>query len=276
MRYITIGLLIIILSGCITPSSDLPSSPTPNGNDDENELLLQSIVNILGSNNCELPCFRTLSPSVSTLSDIESFISDIDVNNIISEQIAENNRYGFSIFPSNGLFSLDFITQQQILEQIRIGITEPSSWLPQSIFDMPTLLSDLGAPDSIFMLVAGPPLQYSLVIVYNRSGVLVRYQMNLNREEEIISNKEKIPVCWNGSEVTVQQIDIWLQNAAGETLVQSNQPDLTDVREVRPWWRISEFTNLNEESFAEFFIENPDECVPSMSLDELSNAGYQY
>lgn len=276
---LTLGLGLIIRGAEAVSLFDNNIIPTPSlvATDSHTGEVLSRIQELMSTNfNCIAPCFAGLEPGVSTTNDIREFIIKIDYDNIISDQLEDASSYNFSLFfNEDGMLSVGLSTYNHILQRTRIGITNPNSWLSENAFNLLNVLNDLGSPENAFIAFSGPPLGFTMVLVYNAKGVLIRYQATFN--PDAIHDNQPLPICFSSDRVDLYQIDVWLQNPENSHLIEKNQPGLRDThQEVRPFWPLERVTGYNEKEFTKFFMDNPDGCVEALSPDELSEAGYTF
>jgi hypothetical protein len=260
-------------------SADNELTPTPSlvSTDLYHDELLTHIQTLLSTNfDCTLPCFGGLEPGEADKNDIKKFIEKIDYNNAISDQLIDTPPYNFALFFGNhGLLIVGLSAKKDVLQRTTIGITNPSDWLPESIFDLPNLVGSLGSPENIFMEFFGPPLGFSMVVVYDAKGVLIRYMADFN--PEAIDDDQPLPICFSPDSADLYQIDVWLQNPENDALVEENQWGLRDShRETRPFWPLDKVTGYTETEFTDFFTNNPDGCIKALSPHELIKAGYVF
>jgi hypothetical protein len=243
----------------------------------QDELVSQAANLLSMDSSCKLPCFSELFPGTSKVENIEEFLTQFDSEDEnVQLRRFETGGYGLSLFfkPAGDL-SLVFSVENQLLSLTKIDIASPHVWLSQTPYDLPIVLNQLGSPDDIFVLMAGPPLRFSLVVLYNNQGVMFRYRATY-RDTELVSKDEPLPICLHQEVVDLEEIDIWLQSTNSTSLVEEHQPDLRDEREVRPFWNIQRTANISVEEFTDFFLENPQSCLPTRSFSELQEIGYQF
>jgi hypothetical protein len=272
------NLLDIWENASYSRSSNIEVESTPNlGPASQGVLLSQAISLLSVDNNCELPCFGGLVPGISNVEDVEEFLAQFDFDGSQAQlRRFETGSYGlFLFFESDGLLSIDLSLEEQRLSLTHIGISSPHAWLSQTPYDLPLILDQMGTPDDIFVLFGGPPLGFTLVLVYNDQGMLFRYQADyLNTE--LVDSGAPLSICFQSDVVNLRQIDVWLQSPNNDTLVEEYQPDLREDREIRPFWNIEQVANVSAEEVTNFFLENTQGCLPTQSFSDLREMGYQF
>jgi hypothetical protein len=283
--YIPMGLSIIILTLLALALTDLTipvthsqdSMPTATSTRPSRSRILRIQELMLTNGDCTLPCFWGFNPDEATASDIDDLLSrlgaDVDLD---LYQVDGYTGYNTAIFFNpDGYLSLGFSIRDRDRRLVRTSIkmTAPEVWLPDSIFELPEVLNSLGQPTDVFILIAGTPLRYSLNILYNDQGVMLRYHIDFGANEP--PNLDA-PLSLCPTTQQIHDIYVWLQSPDDEHLVEENQPDLRDAdRDTRPYWPLERLTGIDVEEFTQFIIDNPDGCIEALSLRELRDLGYQ-
>jgi hypothetical protein len=276
IRINSVIFLCLALFGC-TSTGFLPTIvsqiPIKTEQPTQNEFLPQIRRLMDVQTDCKLPCFWTLIPGQSTRDEVAQLIKTIDRNNFIQDQVDVSEISNFALFfDPVGLLSVNLSTHDSVLQKIRIGLASPYIWLNEHIFEIPQVLNALGQPDDVFILVAGPPLGYTLTVVYNSAGVMVRYRADFSDNEQITLDSP-LQLCLSQDEI--YQIDVWIQNIDDE-LVENNLPDLRDEnRDMRPYWTLEHLAGYSVSDFAQAF-EDHKSCIRLPTLRELKAMGYQY
>ena len=266
----------VLISGCGlleelqgTTSEASDQAPAPNAD-------IPAIASelLFADSDCLLPCFAGLYPGESSVEAIEAFVSQFDVDNEAVRLHQFERAYSLSLFPEpGGLLLLGFVIEDDKLSYTTVGISSVHDWLSQIPYDLPDLFSTYGEPDDVFILIAGPPTWFTLILPYNEQGFMLRYSATYD-DRELASNNEPLPICLNQEVVDLEQIDLWLQNPGELELVESHQPDLREDREYRPWWSIQRMASVTVAQFTDFFVSNPQGCFLIPSLTELREQGY--
>lgn len=250
----------------LTPGSDLSL----------HEGLMSQVHNLIfRADDCVFPCFGGLVPCESSTEAIEDFMEQLEADESMMQlRPYEDSGFGMSIFfEPAGLFSINLQAQDEKLDSITLGISNAHEWLPQIPYNLPEVFTIYDEPDDVYVLVSGPPIGFALVMPYNERGFMFRYTAFYD-DTELASNNEPLPICLNQEIVDLQQVDIWLQSPNEAEVIEINQPDLHDDREIRPWWNIQRMANVTVTEFADFFVSHPQECLLIPSLAELREQGY--
>ncbi len=250
--------------------------PTPSSVSTSQEALISQIDNLLLPNeDCLLPCFGSLYPHQSNTEAIEEFVNQFDADGSkVQIRPHETGGIGISLFfEPAGLFSINLLAEDEQLSSITVGISSVHEWFSETPYNLPDVFRTYGEPDSIFVLIAGPPTRFALVMPYNEQGFMFRYSATY-ADSQIINGEEPLSICLHPEIVDLNQIDIWLQSEDKIPLVENRQPDLHDEREIRPWWDIQRMANVTVTEFVDFFMSNPQQCFPIPSLAELREQGY--
>lgn len=212
---------------------------------------------MIKSSDCVLPCFAGLEVGKVDTNDIKGFIGQIDYNKVVLAQIGNSTPYNFSLSSGEkGLLTIGLTTQNDTLQRARIGITDPRSWLDTNVFELPNVATDLGVPENVYMAFSGPPLGFTMILVYNKKGVLIRYQATFTQDN--LDNNAPLPICFDPKQVDLYQIDVWLQDPESVEAVEKNQPGLHNQnQDVRPFWSLQKAIGLNEVEFAKFLRKTP-------------------
>jgi hypothetical protein len=230
---------------------------------------------------CTLPCLWSSQPGETTLEEIRAFASNLD-REVIGSQLNEQpfvrsdglSIYDFWLFFNPvGSLRVDFIVEDELLAWTHVVINKANDWLPDSVFELPDLLGELGSPTDVFVLVAGRPLRFSLTLVYNDKGIMVRYGVYFSKDE-IIRESEPLQIC--PLKEQTYRIEAWLQSSDYETIVEEQFPGLREDRSQRPDLPLEVVAEMDVETFTQLFTDNPDSCIEMLSLRDLREQGYEY
>lgn len=240
------------------------------------EVLAQFQTLFVLDDGCILPCFAGLEPGNASVEEIERVIDHLDYEKSIANQLILFGNYNFSVpFSNGGMLFVGFTPTDNRLQRTVLGLVEPKFWLPDgNVFELRNLIEQLGVPEDIFVAFGGPPLRFTFVLVYNEQGVLVRYAGEYTSQ---IRDDQPLPICFSPDQVRLYKIDAWLKSPDPDHLVEDNQPGLReDNQEVRPFWSLERVTGQTEVQFADFLLNNPDECIEALSIDQLLDLDYVF
>jgi hypothetical protein len=260
-----------IISGELHP---LPTASPAN----VNPSIFRSLVS--ASSDCKLPCFMGLRPGETKRGDLEELLGRIPnapfapyyfdggvaFNTILKEK-------------SNGSVLASFKTNKGLLTAISMTLTHSNDWLPKNILLLPNLLNMLGDPDNVYISIAGPPLNFTMVVVYNRAGVMVRYRAYFkeNVAHRLENTEDPFIVCLVPTFVDLVTLDLWLENPTSGNLVEAQLPFLReDESDIRPFWSIEKMAGINTQQFTNFFVKNPQGCLEAPSMKQLQTEGYVF
>lgn len=257
------------------PESSIRISPTPWPT--ANALLPEVREILLINSACILPCIAGLNVGESNIEDLNALVRQIDPTNSVS--LFEYNDGGGSyvlFFSENGVWSTDFTySSSNILDDIQTNIIRANEWLPESLFDLPNVIAQVGVPDDVFIAFAGPPLQVYLTLVYEEENFLMRYTILY---DETLDSEKPMPVCFFSDFSVFVNVTTWIKSPDYTGQITDEIPGLglEDNSRPRQSWSLETMTGLTEEQFAEVFRDNPQGCIYTLSRQELRDMGYEF
>jgi hypothetical protein len=235
---------------------------------------------IAADNNCKLPCFMGLRSGETTSKDLKTLLENVRNTRFRVTNFDDGVIYETSLSQrSNGRLYAAFTSRNDQLDSMHIWLTQSSDWLPKNILLLPNLLNLLGEPDDVFILISGPPLSFTMVVVYNHIGVMVLYRAYFKSRiaHQLENSDDPFLICLTPSYVDVDYLEAWLIDPNDKDLVEGKIPDLRDSeRDTRPYWSIEKMSGINTQQFTEFFTKNPQSCLETPSMKELRAAGYVF
>jgi hypothetical protein len=292
-RYLVPCVLALILLGTQVSVNASPltkriytatATPFPTNTPGESQLMmtLQELMSPNGE--CTLPCFWGFVPGETTTSDIFEAVSEIDEENILTDQLAdtpvrgENGELAYHLilrFEENTSLLVSFSTRENVLVRISGIVSEPFDLLMNSVFEVSELLQMLGEPTDIFIALWGPnPSLFYFTLVYNSNGVMIRYAINPQASFREVDPDDPLQIC--PSLENTERIWFWLQNADTETLVEENLPFLRDDSLSRANWSLERISNMNIGDFTQLLIDDPSLCFGIFSINQLRELGYNF
>ncbi len=225
---------------------------------------------ISADSDCKLPCFMGLKAGETSLSDLEKSLVRVQNTPFILTYFDGGVTYNTSLSQKeNGSLLAGFTARNDHLDSISLILSRSSDWLPKNIFLLSNVLDVLGEPDNVYVAIAGPPLSFTMVVVYNRAGVMIRYQAYFKEwvAKQLENTDDPFLICLVPNLVDVNSLYVWLVNPKSGNLVETQLPDLHDDKhETRPFWSIEKMVGINEQQFTRFFIDNPQGCLEAPSL----------
>ena len=278
-QFICLVLILLALEGTYNISAE-DRSPVPalTPTIASQKTILPRIQELMIDNGeCTLPCFWGFQPEEATSAEIDQLLASLGAEINLYQVDGQTGHNSDWFFHPDGLLMLGFSISDHShrLNQTSIILTDPHVWLPKSVLELSEVLKSLGLPTDVFVLIAGPPLRYSLLVLYNDQGVMIRYDIDIEYDPFNIDVDAPLRICPSTQET--KSIYAWLQNPDSEAPVEENQPDLREAdRPTRTFWPLYRMTGMTVEEFTEFFLENPDGCIEAPSLAALQEKGYQY
>ena len=137
------------------------------------EMRRDYILDLLSTNgNCDLPCFWTIEPGISTLEDAERLMKHSDTSYLLRTQGEENHLFaGYDNPEFNIPLGLDFIEKGGIIENIGVSMAMKRGY-NTSPYELPTVLSTLGKPTRVY-----------IDLIYNGQGTIGGYQLFIFYDE---------------------------------------------------------------------------------------------
>lgn len=263
-----------------TPTPTLSLTPTyPHLNTD----LLPQFIDLMNTENCQLPCWWGLQPGISTASDIKQLLEKSDFFSLVgdgggpflldrtNDRIAQSISFNFSGSVDSGEADISWTVENRELKTTKLFF-RPGEWLPngENRLSLPHILAEMNSTPAVYIFTNFPEQiflnELTFYFVYEEAGVLIEYTFDIGDDQPQPADWTALKFC--PSIKNTVWLQMWLEAPSEKQDITRFIPGGMGGLSTPT---LATVFNVDAETLTSFFVEHPDDCMEIGFLDAIKD-----